>query len=794
MADDLPPVVPAPSITLTGEPRVGSALTVEPGDWTPSNVSLAYAWYVDDVPVESETTERLVLGPDLLGHSVMARVTGSAEGYTSAALQTGSVAIAPGAMVSTPVPTIEGQPRVGAALTAVPGSWDDGVTLAYQWFVGGEKVPDATSSMFTPSPAHLDQPVWVEVTGSRTAYTSVAVASAPTSSVAAGQFVPGAVTVSGSGRVGEPLVVQPGSWTPEPAFSYQWSVDGTPIADATGTAFTPELADQGKPVTVTVTGTLGGYSPHDVTSAPVVVGAPVFRATPTPTIAGTARVGTTLTANPGAWSPIPSFAYQWLADGVAVAGATQPQFTPQAAQRTKRISVRVTGSITGYPTTIRTSAQTAPVAYGVFTSAPIPVIIGTPKVGVTLKVAPGTWSPAATLSYQWRANGVAVTGATGSSFAPAAAHRGARITVTVTARRDGFTTASRTSAASAVVAWGTFAVAPTPRVSGYPQIGWTLTAVPGTWSPWGALTYQWKANGVSIAGATGSAYKPVSADFGKRLTVTVTAKRPGYVNGVRVSVTTIPVTKPFTRIATPTIVGTTRVFSSLTARPGSWYPAPTFAYQWKRNGAAISGATRSTYRLAEADYGKRITVTVTARRTGYTPVARTSASSATVLGPAASLKGDGSYRVGVSLGAGTYVAPGGNGCYWERRRYAGSDLDGVIANDLSFGGRRIVTISSSDAYFVTEDCGSWTRLAKLGTPASSFGDGAQMVGVHIRPGLYYAPGGDGCYWEGLSGFGGSLSDVIENDYSDFEPQYVQIYSWVVGFDSDSCGGWTRIGD
>ena len=150
------------------------------------------------------------------------------------------------------------------------------------------------------------------------------------------------------------------------------------------------------------------------------------------------------------------------------------------------------------------------------------------------------------------------------------------------------------------------------------------------------------------------------------------------------------------------------------------------------------------------------------------------------------------YRVGVSLGAGTYVAPGGSGCYWERRSYGGSDFEGIIANDFSTGGRRIVTISASDAYFMTEDCGSWTRLAKLGTPVTSFGQGMHAVNVHIRPGLYYSAGGDGCYWEVLSGFSGEFDDIIENSFTNYEPQYVEIYSDDVGFSSNGCGTWQKV--
>jgi len=44
----------------------------------------------------------------------------------------------------------------------------------------------------------------------------------------------------------------------------------------------------------------------------------------------------------------------------------------------------------------------------------------------------------------------------------------------------------------------------------------------------------------------------------------------------------------------------------------------------KRNGKTIKGATKSTYKLTKSDAGKKITVTVTATRSGYTKAVKTS--------------------------------------------------------------------------------------------------------------------------------------------------------------------------
>lgn len=199
-----------------------------------------------------------------------------------------------------------------------------------------------------------------------------------------------------------------------------------------------------------------------------------------------------------------------------------------------------------------------------------------------------------------------------------------KISVTVTGRRAGFTTVSRTSALTAAIGYGLF-TAPTPTISGTPQIGSTLTVKPGTWKPSATLTYRWKLGGVSIVGATASTYKVPSVAYGKRITVTVTGRRTALTTTSRTSTSTLPVTKPFTSTSVPKISGRVyRVGWVLKAGASAWSPAASFSYQWRREGAAILGATKSSHRLTLADRGKRISVSVTGRRSGYTPTQRAS--------------------------------------------------------------------------------------------------------------------------------------------------------------------------
>jgi hypothetical protein len=80
------------------------------------------------------------------------------------------------------------------------------------------------------------------------------------------------------------------------------------------------------------------------------------------------------------------------------------------------------------------------------------------------------------------------------------------------------------------------------------------------------------------------------------------------------------------------------------------------------------------------------------------------------------------------------------------------------------------------------------------TPKIAFPDGTYRVGTDIVSGTYRstASSSAGCYWERLKGFSGTLDDIIAN-YLGISPTIVTIASTDVGFHSDGCGGWEKIG-
>ena len=172
---------------------------------------------------------------------------------------------------------------------------------------------------------------------------------------------PSWISVDGRPRVGSRLTVaNHGSWAKGATLSYRWLVDDRTVSRSSTLTVTPAML--GKQVTVSVTGALAGYSDHTQWSEPT---AKITRGVLTaakPQIAGTAKVGKTLTAKVGRWTAGTGFSYSWAANGKKIAGAARPTLKLARAQAGKRITVTVTGTKAGYAPTSKASGPTGTVA------------------------------------------------------------------------------------------------------------------------------------------------------------------------------------------------------------------------------------------------------------------------------------------------------------------------------------------------------------------------------------------------------------------------------------------------
>ncbi len=269
-----------------------------------------------------------------------------------------------------------------------------------------------------------------------------------------------------------------------------------------------------------------------------------------------------------------------------------------------------------------------------FTTVGTPVIGGDVAVGGAVTLDLGTWSPAPTVTkIRWTADGTPVANTDDkASFVPAPALAGKSLVATVTASAPGVRRATTTSAA-ATVSTGTIPVTAGPSITGTARVGAVLH---GHASTWGTMlspvtgTWQWRADGVDIPGATGLAYTVKAGDLGKAITLFEQLTAPSYENVTTLSLPTTAVAVGVITTAKPMVSGRVVVGKTLTAKPGSWTTGTRFGYAWFADGVRIKHQTARRLVLAKAQRGKRISVTVTGSKPGYTAAARTSARSTRV--------------------------------------------------------------------------------------------------------------------------------------------------------------------
>jgi hypothetical protein len=350
----------------------------------------------------------------------------------------------------------------------------------------------------------------------------------------------GSPVIGGATTVGGTVTLSPGTWSPTPtATMIRWTVGGTPVAgtdDKTSFVVPPSLA--GQQLVATVTESAPGITPTAAQAAPVTISPGTIPVTGGPTVTGSAQVGSALQGHSGTWGTLlstVSSTWQWRANGTDIPDATSLTYTVRPGDVGKTLSLAQHLTAAGYQATTISSSETAAVPAPVISPAPTPTVSGTPRVGVPLQAATGTWMTGVALSYQWYVGGSPVSAATSPSYTPGPADLGKPVHVAVTGARLGYPDVTTTSPDTAVVGLGVL-TSTKPTIGGKALVGRTLTAKPGAWTSGTTFTYAWFANGVAIKHATAKKLVLAKAQKGKRITVKVTGGQPGYATESKTSV------------------------------------------------------------------------------------------------------------------------------------------------------------------------------------------------------------------------------------------------------------------
>ena len=416
------------------------------------------------------------------------------------------------APVNTALPSITGNTGdIGATLTATNGTWDHQPSLfSYQW----QRCDSAGTSCVSITDA--DEQTYVTTGADATVRLRVVVAAensvGSTSATSAASALVGAPSVltapviTGSPTAGASLSVSTGTWSGSPtSYAYRWQRCNTsvtvctPIAGATGSAYTVTVDDSEFRLNVKITATNAVGSTPTWTTATAVAGAPGL--TTAPVVSGPTNVSGTLSVTTGTWTGSPtSYAYRWQRCNTSVTscspigGATSDQYVVTSDDIGFRLNVKVTATNAAGSTPTWTTATAIAGAPSLVTA---PTISGSPTIGTSLSVSTGTWTGSPTsYAYRWQRCNTSVTvctaigGATGSDYTVTPDDSGFRLNVKVTATNAAGSTPTWTTATA--VAGGP-ALVTAPIMSGSTTIGSTLTTSLAAWT--GSPTvheYQWQ--------------------------------------------------------------------------------------------------------------------------------------------------------------------------------------------------------------------------------------------------------------------------------------------------------------
>ena len=167
-----------------------------------------------------------------------------------------------------------------------------------------------------------------------------------------------------------------------------------------------------------------------------------------------------------------------------------------------------------------------------------------------------------------------------------------------------------------------------PRLSGTAQDGKILAATRGTWTGTAPVTYTYRwqqssdagATWTDITGATASNYTLPAAFAGTQVRVVVTATNSaGSVEAPSLA-SSVVLAAPPVNTTVPSLSGTAQDGKSMTSSRGTWTGAAPISYlsQWQASSDGgltwtdIAGATGTTYTLPAGFGGERVRVMVTA--------------------------------------------------------------------------------------------------------------------------------------------------------------------------------------
>ena len=534
--------------TPTGRPTVsGSALEDQTLQAVVDGISdidglgtLQYQWLRDDQDISEANSSNYQLVDADVDARISLRVSwtdgyGTTESVTS--LKSSEVVN----INDTPVgePVIVGIATEDQVLTADVSSLSDGDglgTFRYQWLCDGVNISGATASTYRPTDADVNSRISVEVSYTDGHGLDEVLISNETTGIAAINDTPvGLPEVSGLLVEDQTLTAQVNTVSDADGIGsirYQWLRNGSEISGATSASYTTGDSDVGTQLSVVIRYTDAQGTQETLTSVPTAAIENVNdEVTGRPEIQGNAVEDQLLTARTSSLADndgLGAFQYQWLRDGLAIAGATNDSYRLSDADVNAQILLQVTYTDALGSTEVITSGATDAVENINDTLTGQIFLVGNAEQNSTLTVDSSGLRDddgLGTLQYRWYRDGEEIADATSASYTLVENDVNTRISTKVEYTDDHGTAESANSDSTTRVLNVNDNPVGLPSITGITTEDQTLTAnTDGIRDDDGAGEYrlQWLRDGVAVDGADDATYRLRDEDVGGVISLRVT--------------------------------------------------------------------------------------------------------------------------------------------------------------------------------------------------------------------------------------------------------------------------------
>jgi hypothetical protein len=540
-----------------------------------------YQWSKDGVVISGATSSY---------YSKSNIASSDAGNYSVVVTNSAGTATSTNAVVTISPPSAPRIIQDPASASLLPGDYTclsvsvSDANLTYQWQKNGVAIPSATYSNYTISsaqPSDAGSYTVVVANSAGTATSRAAVITVDTISTR-----PVIIYTSGS------MLVTGGSWVninvnlSVGTATLRWLKDGVAIPGATSTSFSVQNFSTIAAGTYTaeVTTTSGTVTSRAIVLQQLDAGQ-VPQITMQP-VSVAIDLGQYFNLSVSAQGENP-LSYQWQKNGTAIPGATNSSYGFQVSNASDAgaYSVVITnrnGSVTSSAAMLAITTGTAPV----ITAQPVSQTV---RAGDSIYLSIGLQNSSG-VTYQWKKDGTAISGATYSNYSfTASTSLAGRYTVAVTNSAGTTTSLAANVAIAATVSGPSFTAQP---VSQSVFVGQPASLTVAATSTTGTVTYQWRENGVDLPGQTATTLAWTAAQTTDAGTYTVVATDS---NGASLSTpATLSVLTGTLPVFTRTPVATTAVVGQSVTLSGAATGSPTPTYQWRKDGFAIAGATSST--------------------------------------------------------------------------------------------------------------------------------------------------------------------------------------------------------